>query len=258
MRNVVSRPWLNPASTVVRFRTVRSSSPAPITSATASATSPTTRARRSRCRPDVVRCPPSLSAVAVASPVRCSSGASPKTTPAASATASVKASTRQSSDTPADRGRLSGNAVSRARRPPTAKTRPSAAPSSESRHPSAMNCRSSRPRLAPSADRTASSLCRDSARASSRLARFAHAISSTNSTAPWSTQTAVPALPTICACSGSNRSGCVVGFGVCTCCPGGRCSLPMTSRCQLATSVCISALAPCSVWPSASRPIRCR
>ena len=68
-----------------------------------------------------------------------------------------------------------------------------------------MNCRSSRQRPAPSAVRTANSLCRDSARASSRLARFAQAMSSTNTTAPCRTKTAVRALPTICICSGSSR-----------------------------------------------------
>ena len=46
-----------------------------------------------------------------------------------------------------------------------------------------MNWRSSRPRPAPSAVRTANSRWRVSARASSRFARFAHAISSTNPTA---------------------------------------------------------------------------
>ncbi len=65
-----------------------------------------------------------------------------------------------------------------------------------------MNWRSSRPRPAPSAVRTANSRCRVSARASSRFARFAHAISSTNPTAACSTQIARLALPMICSCTG--------------------------------------------------------
>ena len=49
---------------------------------------------------------------------------------------------------------------------------------------SVSNCRTMRPRPAPSAARTAISRCRAVARASSRFATFAHAISSTSVTAP--------------------------------------------------------------------------
>lgn len=76
-------------------------------------------------------------------------------------------------------------------------------------------------RPAPSAVRIANSRWRDSARASSRFARFAHAISSTNPTAPWSTQSDVRIPPTMSSCSPSNRSRwffwlgtCVFGFSV--------------------------------------------
>ena len=52
-----------------------------------------------------------------------------------------------------------------------------------------------RPRLAPSAARTASSCCRPSARTSSRFATFAHAISSTMPIVPISTHSADPTSP---------------------------------------------------------------
>jgi hypothetical protein len=53
---------------------------------------------------------------------------------------------------------------------------------------SAIDCITGRPRLAPSAARTASSRRRASARSSSRLARLAQPMSSSASTAPRSTQ----------------------------------------------------------------------
>ncbi len=56
---------------------------------------------------------------------------------------------------------------------------PTNAPTPASRAPSANNCRSRRLREAPSARRTAISRSRVLARASNRLARFAHAINNT-------------------------------------------------------------------------------
>ena len=47
---------------------------------------------------------------------------------------------------------------------------------------STNNCAMTRPRLEPSASRMAISLCRDAARASSRLAMLAQAINKTNPT----------------------------------------------------------------------------
>ena len=60
---------------------------------------------------------------------------------------------------------------------------PAAPPSEESTRLSTSICRSRRARLAPSAVRTAISFWREAARASSRLATFADAISSTQPTA---------------------------------------------------------------------------
>src|SRR5207249_1445663 len=55
-------------------------------------------------------------------------------------------------------------------------SKPAVAPSSVNRKPSTSDCRSRRPRLAPSARRSAVSLARDAARAMSRLATLTQAI----------------------------------------------------------------------------------
>jgi len=62
---------------------------------------------------------------------------------------------------------------------------------------SVSNCRTRRIRLAPRAVRSAISLRRDAARASSRLATLAQAMSSTTPTAPSNTNSARPVSPTI-------------------------------------------------------------
>ena len=70
-------------------------------------------------------------------------------------------------------------------------TTPSVPPRSASNRLSVMSCANSRPRLAPIDARTASSRCRAVPRASSRLATFTQAISSTKPTTPSSSQSAV-------------------------------------------------------------------
>ena len=71
--------------------------------------------------------------------------------------------------------------------PHTEKSSPSAPPTSASSRLSVSNCRTRRQRLAPSAVRTASSLCREEARTSRRFATLAHAMRSTKPTAPMRT-----------------------------------------------------------------------
>ena len=83
----------------------------------------------------------------------------------------------------AARGKLPGASASRLDSAPLAISRPSAALSPHSSRLSTSSRRTSRPRLAPSAARTAISLERDTARASSRFATFAQAISSRKPTA---------------------------------------------------------------------------
>ena len=66
---------------------------------------------------------------------------------------------------------------------------------------STSNCRTNRQRLAPSAVRTAISVCRPAARANRRLATFAHAITKTHPTAPNNTHKARRTRPVRCSCS---------------------------------------------------------
>ena len=88
----------------------------------------------------------------------------------------------------------------RAPSPATPPTRPSMTLSASSSY-------AIRPRLAPSAARTASSCCRPSARTSSRFATLAHAISSTMPIVPISTHSTEPTSPITSAFS-SRRFGC--------------------------------------------------
>ncbi len=81
-------------------------------------------------------------------------------------------------------GALCGAAATSASMPQRATRTPSAPPMAESSRLSVSSCLMSRARPAPSARRTAISRDRAEARASSRLAMFAQAISSTNATAP--------------------------------------------------------------------------
>ena len=111
------------------------------------------------------------------------SGTSAKMSPVTTATPSVNASTVQSSPISAVRGIASGLAARSACSPPYARATPATAATNVSTRPSVRSCRNSRRRVAPRAGRTAYSRIRLSARATSRLARFAQAISSTNATA---------------------------------------------------------------------------
>ena len=99
------------------------------------------------------------------------------------AIAAVKSSTRQS--------RLTSSALAvdgpdisstSSRAPHCANSRPSTVPQADSSALSASSCRAIRQRDAPSATRTLSSCRRALARASSRFAMLAHAISSTSAT----------------------------------------------------------------------------
>ena len=74
---------------------------------------------------------------------------------------------------------------------------PAMAPARRGRPPRVRSWRSSRTRPAPSAERTASSAWRADARASSRLATFAQATSSTKPTAPSRTRSGVRTSPSI-------------------------------------------------------------
>ena len=119
--------------------------------------------------------------------------------PVATATTSVKTRTRQSSATSADRGTLSGIRLQAALCSPTRGKADAQRPAKDGDDDPLGDelAEAFRSRLAPSAARTANSRRRESARASSRFARFAHAIRSTNPTAPWSTQSDFLTFPTM-------------------------------------------------------------
>ena len=129
-------------------------------------------------------------------------GAIPNSTPVTSDTSAVNAATRPSTPTSRRRGMLSGADATSASTPQNASSRPTAPPASAMSTLSVSSCWTIRPRLAPSAVRSAISLRRDAARASSRFATLAHAISSTRPTAPSRTKSARPVSPTISSCSG--------------------------------------------------------
>ena len=162
------------------------SRPAPASSATASASSATTNpllTRRLR-RPVIAPRPPSFRAPTSAPRVTWKAGILPNRRPVSIATSPANAATVASTRTSPRRGMPSGCRLTSASLPHQARSNPQMPPPSDSSTLSVSNCRISRPRPAPSAVRTASSLSRAAARASVRLATLMQAIKSTNPTAP--------------------------------------------------------------------------
>ena len=183
-------------------------SPATATSMTASATSLVTSTRViDRARPAVApRVEPSRSASLGCARATCNAGSVPAMKPQSVATPAEKVSTAGSSPIAARRGKLAGAIVAKSRSSAAARPSPRAPPPSERRSVSVISCRSNRPRPAPSAVRTAISRCLVMARASRRLATFAHAISSTTAVVPSSTHNACrgPRVATSCSASALN------------------------------------------------------
>ena len=132
---------------------------------------------------------------------------SPNRMPVAIDSAIVNARTRQSTVTTEPfsptRGRPAVFTASSARIPAVPRSRPSAPPTNDSMRLSVSSCRMMRPRPAPMAARTAISRLRVVARASSRFATFAHAMSSTKLTAPSSSQSVGRTFATSASRSGS-------------------------------------------------------
>ncbi len=167
---------------------LRTNSPAAINNSSDSATSPTTstrlRSRRER------RSPPGVSEFFSpgTSPGRDAwrAGATPNRTPVRDESSSENSSTRRS----IEKSTLSGSApgggapAAKAWSAPHATATPATPPISDSNTLSVSSCWTMRPRLAPSASRTASSRRRDAALDSSRFAMLAHAISRTAPTTP--------------------------------------------------------------------------
>ena len=115
-------------------------------------------------------------------------GASPKAEAGRQRQASENASTRTSGDSSSETGIFAGSgSCSSAAVAATTTAKPPAAPRRNSTRISVRSCRSSRPRPAPSAARTAISRRRAVYRAESIAATFTPAISSTSAAAPSST-----------------------------------------------------------------------
>ena len=174
-----------PGSTARKRRKLLSIKPAPASKTSASAISDNTRAqRRASWRPVKVRPAwPSDSR----SPLRVAwkAGARPNTIPVINEMPNVNASTQPSIRIISMRAIFPAGAKAiKAGTPQTASKTPDAPPARATSALSVSNCRISRQRPAPRAARTAISSCLPDARARSRLATFAHAISSTNPTAP--------------------------------------------------------------------------
>ena len=156
--------------------------PAPISSTVASASSPAARRLRSSGRAPPSRCAAALFQTVV------EVGCAPSATPARGRTARPSQSSRATrTAAPCRRGRCRESAACWRAAPrhhshaPAAPSTPHAAADHRQHQALVSNCRNRRPRLAPIAVRTAISFAARAARASSRFAMLAHAISSTNS-----------------------------------------------------------------------------
>jgi hypothetical protein len=171
-----------PGSNRSSLRRSRTSSPAMVSSGSATATCPATRRSRNAMRRERLPGPlsPDLSTEARSVFSIWNAGASPKSSELSTAAASENRSTRSSRRMVSDTGSVVGNSsVFRARMAPTEMAMPPALPIRPSSRLSVSNWRSSRPRPAPIAMRTANSRERARARLSSRFATFAHAINRT-------------------------------------------------------------------------------
>ena len=205
--NVNTLRGSRPGSTDRNPTKLRISSAAPTSSTSASAISATTSAERMRLwRTPVPERPLASFSVDTRSGFEvCSAGNRPNSRPVISETPIVKAMTRQSSGgmttaaplASVRRGMFPGTSISNPRTPAAPRARPRTPPHPASSTLSVSSWRTTRPRAAPIAERTANSRWRPAARASSRLATFAHAISSTSATAPNSTSSAVRTSPVV-------------------------------------------------------------
>jgi hypothetical protein len=112
--------------------------------------------------------------------------------------ARVKRKTVRLTPISASRGKFAGFNETNRSRLQMARTKPTAPPSTARTMLSVRSSRMTRDRLAPSAPRMAISLCRAAARASSKFAMFAQAISKTKATAARSTISIGRTSPIIC------------------------------------------------------------
>ncbi len=195
---------LKPGSVLSNNEKLRTNSPAPMTSITASAISVVTSTLRNRSRPT----PPvdpllaSCSAAWISVRANRSTGASPKARPVTAVVPKVNSSTPPSRVTSSSRGRFTGPTATRRSMPSAARAMPTAAPAAASTMLSVNNCRPIRTLPAPKADRTAISRPRSAMRDSRRFTTLTHAMSSKRAVAPRRMRSAVRVSPTTDSCSG--------------------------------------------------------
>ncbi len=154
------------------------------------ATSPITSADLTLARAGAVDRPPSASASRRSAREACTEGRSPNTSGVTSASRSVKASTAPSTPIVSCRGSPIPLSERGMRTSHAASSNPQVPPRIPSTELSTSSWRTSRPRPAPSAARTAISVLRSSPLASSVVATFAQAIRSTRPTVPSSRSSA--------------------------------------------------------------------
>ena len=183
-----------------------------------------------------------------------SAGRMPKASATAIETSVANARTPPSSWIRSRRGSWPSGSAASSRSPPTATATPSRPPPAASRIDSARIGRATSQRPAPSAPRTAISRRRLDSRASSRLAMFAHTMSSRNATAPSSTISAGRDAATSCSCAATTRalhrsllSGCAAAM---------RPASTATSSCACA-SVAAGVIRPTTVSERARRDAPC-
>jgi len=191
-----------PGSTALSLERLVSISPAPISSTSAAAISPTTSPLRNLVLIAVPVRPPSRRSWFNSGRADCSAGARPASSPTIVVARLAIAATRQSSVTSDKRVSCSGATASRTSTPQPASIRPAAPPTHARSRLSTMSCRASRHVLAPSDARTASSRRRDRLRASIRPATLAQAIRRTHATAPSRTSSPVRTSTTSDSASG--------------------------------------------------------
>ena len=210
----------NPGATCSSRSKLRTRSPAATSTTTDTATSATTSPPRSRRAPavPVPPRPPSFNLLASETRETWSAGAGPKRSVVRRLIPRLKRSTTPSTRTLVRRGMLEGAKRRRAGIAQAAARRPSPPPASERVTLSASRWRAIRQRLAPSADRTATSRACVVMRASVRFARFAQTIRSTSPAVARSTRSARRMSPTRASESGRKRISIpafVAGYSFC-------------------------------------------
>ena len=202
---VSSPPARKPGSALISRKRLFSSRPAPINSMSDNAISPAASTQRMRCRatPKVALRPPSFKFSFAFCRAATSAGPAPKTRLHSTETHSTKTRTPPFTDMRAEFGRTcSGIKCFNASTPQDASSQPATPAANESTKLSASSKRTNCQRLAPNASRIAISRRRPFTRASSRLAAFPHAISSTRQTAPSKISKAGRMFSTACSASG--------------------------------------------------------